>query len=341
MSNDPAGPDESAGHPQQPEREAAESPTPPPGSGAAPSEPFARPEPSRFDWAAPPAEQPRPALDPAELARLTPTTEPEAAPEIAPADPYLDVPAALELAYTPADIGLSEGAFEQTYPYEQIARRRRRESGTRYRRVGRELVETVILALLIFFAVKSVVQNFRVEGASMEPSMHNNEYLLVNKALYFRVDLSRVHDFLPFVPDDNGEERHLFRPPHRGDVVVFKFPLDPTRDFIKRVIGVPGDTVEVHDEKVFINGSPLTENYILATPNYTFGPKTVPPGMYFVLGDNRRNSYDSHAWGGSCGAQTQCDFVPEENIIGQAWVSYWPWDVLGFVNNKSIDPTAP
>jgi len=95
------------------------------------------------------------------------------------------------------------------------------------------------------------------------------------------------------------------------------------------------------DDAVFINGSRLEENYILATPNYTYGPKTVPEGHYFVLGDNRRNSFDSHQWASSCPEQQQCDFVPEENIIGQAWLRYWPFDDLGFVNNKIIKPLAP
>ncbi len=254
-------------------------------------------------------------------------------------DPFADVPVSLELAYTTADLGLSADAFDRAIPYEGVARRRT-SAGSRLRKVGRELAETVILAVLIFFAVKAVVQNFRVEGASMEPSLQSEEYLLVNKAIYFRVDMDKVHQFLPFIPGDNGQKKHLFRAPRRGDVIVFRFPMDPSRDFIKRVIGVPGDTVEIKDEKVFINGAPLVEPYILATPNYTYGPKTVPPGEYFVLGDNRRNSYDSHAWGNTCPAQQQCDFVPEDNIIGQAWVSYWPLDAFGFVNNKILKPTA-
>ena len=163
----------------------------------------------------------------------------------------------------------------------------------------------------------------------MQPSLQNEQYLLVNKALYFRMDMDRVHRFLPFVPGDSGNDRHLFRAPQRGDVIVFKFHLDPSRDFIKRVIGVPGDTVEVRDGKVWINGSPLVEDYINAEPNYTYGPKTVPEGHYWVLGDNRRNSYDSHQWAQNCRPEQQCDFVPEENIIGQAWLRYWPFDVLG------------
>ena len=257
-------------------------------------------------------------------------------------DDLVEVPAALELSYTTADLGLTDGAYERAFPYERAEeRRRRRSTGARMRRVGRELLETVILALLIFFAVKAVVQNFRVEGASMEPSLQNEQYLLVNKAIYFRLNLDRVHQFLPFVPGGDGRDRHLFRAPRRGDVVVFRFPLDPDRDFIKRIIGVPGDSVEVRDGIVHINGNPLQEDYVQATANYSYGPKTVPEGHYFVLGDNRRNSFDSHAWGSSCSAEQSCDFVPEENIIGQAWISYWPFEQLGLVNNQTIKPQAP
>jgi signal peptidase I len=253
-------------------------------------------------------------------------------------DPYPEVPVSIELPYTSADLGLSPQAYERTFPYEK---RRSYAAGQRYRRVGRELLETVILAVLIFFAVKAVIQNFRVEGASMEPSLQNGQYLLVNKAIYFRFDMDRIHDVLPFVDGDGDTDRHLFRAPRRGDVIVFSFHLDPNRDFIKRVIGVPGDTVEVRDGRVWVNGSPLQEDYVLSAPNYTYGPKTVPAGHYFVLGDNRRNSFDSHAWGNSCQPQQQCDFVPEENIIGQAWVSYWPFDLIDFVNNKTVNPVAP
>lgn len=250
-------------------------------------------------------------------------------------DPYADVPASLELAYTSADLGLSPNAYERTFPYE---RRARRAANARARRVGREIIETLILAGLIFLAVRGVIQNFRVEGASMDPSLDNGQYLLVNKAIYFRVDMDKIHNILPFVPGDGDDERHLFRAPRRGDVVVFRFHLDDNRDFIKRVIGVPGDTVEVRDGTVFIDGQPLTEDYILAPPDYTYGPRVVPAGHYFVLGDNRRNSYDSHAWGGQCGADELCEFVPEENIIGQAWIGYWPWEDLGLINNKDIEP---
>jgi signal peptidase I len=259
-----------------------------------------------------------------------------------PEDPFLDVPASLELAYTTADVGLSPDAYDRTFPYERAAqKRRRRDTAARLRRYGRELAETAILALLIFFAVKAVVQNFRVEGSSMEPSLSGEELVLVNKAIYFRVDFDRIARFIPFVDGDDGRERYLFRSPRRGDVIVFRYPQDTSRDFIKRVIGVPGDTVEVRDQTVFINGAPLQEDYILATPNYTYGPRTVPGGHYFVLGDNRRNSFDSHAWPQNCGGLQTCDFVPEENIIGQAWLRYWPFDVFGLVNNRSLNPSVP
>lgn len=288
----------------------------------------------------PPTYEPRPADGPRD--------EPWAWRPFAPANSnryrdemYADVPASLELSYTATDLGLSAGALDRGIPYAEAERRRpRRNTGARVRRVGRELAETLVLALLIFFAVKAVVQNFRVEGASMEPTLHTEQYLLVNKAIYFRVDMDRVHQFLPFIPGGDNE-KHLFRPPQRGDVVVFRFPLDPSRDFIKRVIGVPGDTVEVRDATVFINGAPLEEDYIKDPPNYTYGPKTVPEGAYFVLGDNRRNSYDSHAWCAGRDTQQICDFVPEEYIIGQAWLTYWPLGALGLVDNRDINPQAP
>lgn len=348
MSYDPTGPDDSSGHPfpadQDPAQSAAErGPVAPAPQAAVPAAEAAMASPDAPAVAPPGAApwQPSPATPP--VAQPWQPASPEYRYVDAPdGDRYMDVPASLELSYTTADLGLSPGAYQGAIPYENVERRRRPSSGTRARRVGRELVETLILAVLIFFAVKAVVQNFRVEGSSMDPSLHTDQYLLVNKALYFRVNMNKVHDILPFIPgDDNGQKRHLFRAPRRGDVIVFKYPGDVSRDFIKRVIGVPGDTVEVKDEKVYVNGSPLKEDYIKAAPNYTYAPKTVPPNSYWVLGDNRNNSFDSHAWGQSCQPSQQCDFVPEENIIGQAWLSYWPRAAFGFVNNKIIKPSAP
>jgi signal peptidase I len=198
----------------------------------------------------------------------------------------------------------------------------------RMRRASWELVQTLFLAALIFLAVRAMAQNFRVEGSSMEPGLHDGQYLLVNKAIYFKIDLDRMSRFLPFVSDGGDQPlRFLFRSPKRGDVVVFRYPRDPNRDFIKRVIAVPGDTVKIESGVVTVNGQQLEEPYIDEVPSYDFAEQIVPEGAYFVLGDNRSNSYDSHAWG----------FVPEENIIGQAIFSYWPLEELGGAGNRKIN----
>jgi len=203
--------------------------------------------------------------------------------------------------------------------------------GKRIGRLARELIETFVLALLIFLVVRAALQNFRVEGSSMDPVLHNGQYLIVNKAIYTRINLKTISRFLPFIDPGDNPVRYLFRPPQRGDVVVFRFPGNPDRDFIKRIIGEPGDTVEIKNGAVYIDGNPLDEPYITNKPTYTYGPTEVPPKQYFVLGDNRNNSYDSHVWG----------FLPQENIIGQAWLSYWPKDDWGLVLNKNLSPQAP
>jgi len=190
----------------------------------------------------------------------------------------------------------------------------------------REIVETILLALILFLAVRAVVQNFKVDGSSMEPSLHSGQYLLVNKAIYFNLDLSKVKKWLPFLEGVADENVYLFHAPERGDVVVFRFPKDPSRDFIKRIIAVPGDEVEVRSGRVYVNGARLEEPYIIEGPTYSLDRITVPEGSYFVLGDNRNNSSDSHVWG----------VVPRENIVGKAWISYWPMSDWGMVPNYSL-----
>lgn len=158
----------------------------------------------------------------------------------------------------------------------------------------RELVETLILTLAIFLVVKVAVQNFRVDGLSMLPNLHNGEYILVNKVDY------------------------AVTSPQRGDIVVFRaVPAgEPNKDFVKRVIGLPGETVAVRNNTVYINGKALTEPYHHLPSNYSFGPKKVPAGSYFVLGDHRGDSDDSHMWTST--------WLPRKDIIGKAMVSYWP-----------------
>jgi len=190
----------------------------------------------------------------------------------------------------------------------------------------REVVETLLLALLIFLAVRALVQNFRVEGASMEPGLHNGQYILVNKFIYTRVNLEFLQELFPFLDLGDNTVHHLFRAPRRGDIIVFHYPRDPSRIFIKRIIGVPGDTVEARRGIVYVNGHPLDEPYVLNRGGLNLPPTSIPPGHYFVLGDNRRASSDSRqGW-----------LVPEENIIGLAWFSYWPLKELGLVPNYSL-----
>jgi signal peptidase I len=179
-----------------------------------------------------------------------------------------------------------------------------------------ELLQTVVLTLAIFLGVRSLVQNFRVEGASMEPTLTTGQYLLINKAAYFHVEGTPFEHLLP--EQREGSADFPFGGPQRGEIVVFRAPTQPDKDFIKRVIGLPGDTILVKNGQVLVNGQPLDEPYIHYPATYTYPfdgqPRQVPDENYFVLGDNRPNSSDSHlGW-----------FVPVENLVGKAWVSYWP-----------------
>ena len=194
----------------------------------------------------------------------------------------------------------------------------------------REHIETVILALVIFLALQFSVQNFRVEGSSMQNTLTEGQYLLVNKIVYLRLDPQTLNTFLPFVSLDEDESLFPFHPPRRGEIIIFRFPGDASRDFVKRVIGVPGDVVEIRsDSHVLVNGEELDEPYITLPDRCTKRPNrcarvpvTVPPDSYYVLGDNRSASNDSRSWG----------MVPAENIIGKTWVSYWPLDQIQGLN---------
>ncbi len=151
----------------------------------------------------------------------------------------------------------------------------------------------------------------------MEPTLHSGQYLLINKIGYARLP----EPLAALLQRDGAANDYLFGGPQRGDIIVFRAPTQPDKDFIKRVIGMPGDTVEIRGGQVYINDQPIEEPYIRDRAPYVVPRQVVPPNHYFVLGDNRPNSSDSHVWG----------LVPAENIVGRAWVSYWPPNLWGVV----------
>jgi len=168
-------------------------------------------------------------------------------------------------------------------------------------KILREVGITILIAVAVFVCLRLTVQSYTVVMSSMEPNFQEGECIMVNKVCY----------------RSSG--------PQRGEVIVFDPSFDSEYPFIKRVIGLPGETVEIKDGKVSINGTPLNEEYIMAPPNYTMPVTEVPENEYFVLGDNRNNSTDSSkGW-----------TVLQDNIIGKAWFTYWPPSKLGIVKHYS------
>src|SRR4051812_5366329 len=186
--------------------------------------------------------------------------------------------------------------------------------------VVREYFESIVIAVILALFVRTwVVQAFKIPTGSMENNLLIGDHLLVNKFIFGPTPLAVGRALLPV------------RPLHRGDIIVFKYPEEPERDFIKRTIGLPGETVELRNKKVYINGQPLDEPYVHflfppdapgtkeedAAPEFDvrkeYGPVTVPEGHYFMMGDNRDNSQDSRYWG----------FLPREYIKGKALFVYF------------------
>ena len=177
----------------------------------------------------------------------------------------------------------------------------------------REIIETVILGLVVFLLAREAVQNFQVEGRSMEPTLETSELVLVNKFAYWEIDLGPFDALIP--GRSNGDL--LGGEPERGSVVIFRPPYESQNDFVKRIIGLPGDLVEVSAGRVFVNGAELLEDgYIQAPPNYQWGPARIPPKHYFVLGDNRNSSQDSHVFGP----------IHRERIVGEVMFRWFPFD---------------
>jgi signal peptidase I len=181
--------------------------------------------------------------------------------------------------------------------------------------VIREYAESIIIAILIALFIRAfIVQAFKIPSGSMEPTLLIGDHLLVNKFIYGIK--------LPFI----DQKVLVYKEPQREDVIVFIFPQDKTKDFIKRVVGVPGDTVEIRKKKIYINGKLWQDTHGVyrdsevtsLVPRDNFGPVVVPPDHVMVMGDNRDRSYDSRFWG----------FVPIDQIKGKALILYWSWDKL-------------
>ncbi len=169
------------------------------------------------------------------------------------------------------------------------------------RRVIFDIAETLILALVLYFGIDAISARVRVQNVSMQPTLFEGEFVLVSKLAY-KIGETKI-----------------------GDIVVFHAPTEPGEDFIKRVIGTPGDQVKIYSGEVFVNGFRLDEVYLADAPNYD-GEWLVPEDNLFVLGDNRNQSSDSHRWG----------FVPLENVVGRAVVVYWPLSKFTILDQQNI-----
>jgi signal peptidase I len=177
---------------------------------------------------------------------------------------------------------------------------------TDWKHVLLDLLETVGLAVVLFLVINALSARVRVDGFSMMPTLQDGEFVLVNKMAY-----------------------HIGSP-MRGDIIVFQSTTERNLDLIKRVIGLPGDHIVIGGGKVTINGQTLNEPYIAAAPNYP-GEWKVPDGYWFVLGDNRNDSSDSHVWG----------YLPIQNVIGKALLIYWPQPEWAIVDHIKIEVPAP
>ncbi|MBW1980437.1 MAG: signal peptidase I [Deltaproteobacteria bacterium] len=188
-------------------------------------------------------------------------------------------------------------------------------SGTKIKKksTAREYFEAIVIAILLALFIRTfVVQAFKIPSGSMKPTLLVGDHILVNKFIYGVK--------LPFT----DKTLIKVRLPERGDVIVFKYPRDPSKDYIKRVIGLPGDQVQLVNNKLYLNGKPVPDPHAFyGNSPYSgsgllrnFGPVVVPAGHLFVMGDNRNESADSRVWG----------FVPMSYVRGKAFLIYWSWD---------------
>ena len=195
-----------------------------------------------------------------------------------------------------------------------------------------DLLETIALALLLFFVVQGAFKNYRVELSSMESTLSPQDRLVVNELVYFQLSTDVFTSV--FRSNDlqiNSNNSFLFQEPKRGEIIIFKYPLDKDRDFVKRIIGLPGETVSIEAGVVAIDGQVLDEPYIETKGEHYMSPMFVPSGSYFVLGDNRENSSDSRFWGP----------VETANIIGKVTLKYWPFEGFYYFPDVSFNIDKP
>ena len=187
------------------------------------------------------------------------------------------------------------------------------------------IVQTIALAGVVFLLITTSFQNFQVEGISMTPNVQDGQFIIVNKAAYRRIDLSGWGDWIPFLDHNHDGYFTPFGSPKRGEVVVFSLDRQPGRNFIKRIIGLPGETIEIRRGAVIINGEPVKEPYLPLLDNRNIAPLVIPEDHYFVMGDARVNSQDSRAFGP----------IRRDEIIGKAWISYYPFSEFGTVDSRT------
>ena len=181
------------------------------------------------------------------------------------------------------------------------------------RLIIREIAETFLVVMLVFLALQITVRTYQVEGSSMAPTMDHTDYVLVNKIVYTKFQKNVLSNFLPFVDMASKEVMFPFHTPQRGEIVIFKYPQDETREFVKRVVGIPGDLVEIKKGYVYVNSEKITEEYVSYRDNGSTRKYKVGSYSYFVLGDDRISSNDSRDWG----------VVPAKNIVGKPWFILW------------------
>lgn len=183
-----------------------------------------------------------------------------------------------------------------------------------------EALETLLLGVGAFLILQASVQNFRVQGQSMDPTLVNQQHLLVSKLAYAALPFQTA--LAATTGEHEGDTAYVFNPPQRGDIVVFHLADRQQADLVKRVVGLPGETVEMRDGRVYVDERLLEEPYLSAFDDSDEPPIVVSEGHYYVLGDNRAVSFDSRSMGP----------ISLEYIVGKAWVTYWPLDRLNVLD---------